>query len=186
MKTVYIIAIAVGCSVVAVFGVFGVFIAWEELEYQMALAEWDKMQESVVIEYNREIRVHCASFVNYASALQCEENARKNFGIDLLDDEYRAKLQSGISQEASDELYQTLERVARDNALLEFAACWFELHRTHQYHFDRYLNEPEFKEQFDNKFPDLTFAEAVDFAESKNSLHPSSSNAEVYHGMGCR
>ncbi len=94
MKTVYIIIIAVGCSVV----VLGVLFAWQELEYQMALAEWEKRQESIVNAYNQEMERCRKIFINYSSAGQCEKNAKEKFLIHLLDDKYVGQLDSPYSE----------------------------------------------------------------------------------------
>jgi len=106
MKPVIIIAIAVGCSVVAV---FGVSFAWQELEYQMALTEWEKRQESIVNAYNQEMERCRKIFVDYSSAGQCEENAKEKFLIHLLDDKYVIQLDSPYSEVVLKRLAESLK-----------------------------------------------------------------------------
>jgi len=115
MKTVYIITIAIVASVGSTLVIlFGVPFAWQELEYQMALAEHDELQQFVVTEFNKEMERCRNTFVNLASAWQCQKNAEEYFETDLLDSEHFIQLHTGFSQEAQDELEQTLERLYGD------------------------------------------------------------------------
>jgi len=181
VKPVVIIAIAVACSVMAV---FGVLIGLEQLatyQAQVAFEEYQreraKEQQSIVNAYNQEMQRCRDVFINFASASQCVENARKNFEIYKLDDEYSAKLESGISQEALEEPLRSLEKMRKGINLEEFIEVYKKVPRNKEYYLDRYYNEPDYKDWFDKTFPNITIEEAVNYAIDSGSI----SNKERYN-----
>ena len=103
MKPVIIIAIAVVCSVVAV---FGVSITLQEIAYYQYNEESDNEQMKIVTAYNKEIQRCRTVFVNnIMGEIQCMENAVGNFQIYLLDDEHYKKL-AFIPSESNTETFQ--------------------------------------------------------------------------------
>jgi hypothetical protein len=98
MKPIVIIAIAVVCSVVAV---FAVTLALQEIAFYQYQEKTNKEQMGIVNEYNVEIK-RCSMVFEYGNVLakqQCATNAEKNFPIYLLDNEHKRMLESSITSE---------------------------------------------------------------------------------------
>ena len=172
MKPVFIIAIAVVCSVVAVLGVLVVLEQVAIMQAQQAYDEYTKKihEEQMVIvnAYNLEIK-RCGTVFEYGNVQakkQCEKNAQNNFEIYKLDSTHTEMLESPFkSGEKLEHSEKILNKITSWNQADEFAGCIYDADKGDQYYIDRYNNESTYKEWFDERFYTLTMKEAVNYAE---------------------
>ena len=113
MKPVIIIALAVVCSVVAV---FAVSISLQEIAIYQYNEESNDEQMRIVTAYNQEIQRCRTVFVNnFMGEIQCKENAVGNFQIYVLDNEHYQKL-AFIPLTAEEEM--NMEKYFEENPIL--------------------------------------------------------------------
>jgi hypothetical protein len=113
MKPVVIIAIAVVCSVVAV---FGILMGLQEMQISNSMNHMEQKQMSIVNKYNNEIQ-RCGTDFEYGNVpakQQCEENAKNNFDVFLLDDTHMRMMETSITSEEhmmySNKILEAIER----------------------------------------------------------------------------
>ncbi|MDC4230070.1 MAG: hypothetical protein M8317_02910 [Nitrosopumilus sp.] len=184
LKPVFIIAIAVACSVVAVLGVLVGLEQIATIQAQQAYDEYTErvhQQQMIIVNaYNVEIN-RCSTVFEYGNVLakeQCEKNAENDFEIYKLDPTHTRMLESPfISGERLEHSQKILDKMTSWNHFDEFSGCIYDVDKGGQYYIDRYNNELTYKKWFDERFYTLTIEDAVQYSESTGSLG-SLTNAE--------